>query len=61
MTTTTSKVVRTNDNANELLREQCQKAAKEGGSYSVNDVYEPGACWFTIYVINWPNAIKELK
>jgi hypothetical protein len=63
MTTTTSKVVRTNDEANEILRQSCEKAAANGGTFSVNDVYEAGTCWFTVYVISWPDGIKveELK
>jgi hypothetical protein len=58
MTITINKVVKSDITLNDLLRKCCEAVANNGGSFSVNSEYETGTCWFTTYVINWPESKK---
>lgn len=58
MTTTVSKVIRTDEVVNEFMREWCDKVAANGGTFAISNTYETGYCWFTTYTIDWPEGMK---
>ena len=61
MTKTISEVVRSSDEANELLRRWCDISAQNGGWFEITEHFAPGSCWFTRYEIFWPEGVKEPK
>lgn len=56
MTTTISKVVRTDRPLNEFLCQQCALVAEYGGSFAINSGYDGSSC-FTEYTIHWPEDL----
>ena len=58
MTTTKSKIVRSSDDLNLFFKKWCEIVAKNGGTFSIDDHYEVGSCWFRTYTINWPDGMK---
>ena len=59
MTTTTSKVVFSDDATNALLRKWCDEVARQGGTFSITAHHETGMGWFRVYVINWPDGVED--
>lgn len=57
MKTTTSKVLQAIWTAplRESLLAAAEKAAKDGGSYAINSVFEGGQ-WFIVFEITWPKC-----
>jgi len=58
MTTTVSKVIRADEVVNELMRKWCDRVASNGGTFSIENIYQTGYCWFTEYTINWTDGMK---
>lgn len=59
MTTTVSRVLLANSSGDEdrrLLRNWCEIVAEEGGSFSIDHVFD--LSWFMVVTINWPDGMK---
>ena len=51
MRTSLSVVRLVDEEANELMRTECRRAADAGGSFTIRTHYQPSSGWFNEYVI----------
>ena len=40
-----------------MLRKACADAANNGGTFSIDNVFDHQ--WYTVYTINWPDGLAE--